>query len=322
MNSVEMYGQSDWAHSIQLIARILSHSNNEQTKPIEQDSDQQHSTWNLVTKYYQARIEITYQSIHDGIDRSTNPSAIVIWWENEEKWNLSSMLEDFKSEQDTCHSRLVIVDLEPEQLEQDDEWYQICFQHGFECYSSSDLAEACMSWQCCPWPTIQRYPTTSSSSSSSRTIHPLNRIISTDHLDDMNINNHSIYDHLPSQSKHTVTNLDPLQAEGKSKNKVEEDLRFEDDFDDFVSAGTNHNSNWEEEEEEDIDTAEVEDMIKTLFGPASSGASEEDPLGDLESLFSKLDQLKLQATSMDHKDRKRLASRVALAVESHLLHSE
>ncbi|KNZ60849.1 uncharacterized protein VP01_1491g3 [Puccinia sorghi] len=303
MNRVEIYGRSCSESAkltqtlIQLASQLASQlaTNHQPNQQLDhQQPNQNEQICKLTTKYYQAELYIKYLPL-EITPPTSSPQAILIQWGTQQKVShihssnlsrkafdhqkqehLSAFLKPFQSSQ--SHSRLVIVHLDPETLEEDQEWHEICFQYGFECHSSSDLAQASMSWQCCPWPNIHPY-------SSSKSINNNNPLL--------------------------IDQSNPQVHPG-------EELKFEDDFDEFVSAETGATTQWDKlEEEEDISAAEVDEMVSTLFGPdgPSDAAA---PLGDLESLLGNLHRLKLQAASLDLSARQRLASRVALAVQSRL----
>jgi len=308
MNRIEIYGQSN-SQLTQTLIQLAT----KQQKPEEQElqTKQQEQVCKLTTKYYEAELHIKYLDI-TAHPETNNPQAIVIQWGTQKKEHLAAILKPFLSSE--AHSRLVIVDLDPESLEEDQEWHEICFQYGFECHSSSDLAEASMSWQCCPWPNIQPY-------SSSKSINKTNPLL----IDQSPSTKPQIDPGLSDDLDGTDTpsprlTRKPSQEPAGTTTHTGEELRFDDDFDDFVSAETSA-TQWdkaeEEEEEEDISAAEVEEMVSTLFGP-DAPSSDAAPLGDLESLLGNLHRLKLQAASLDLPARHRLASRVALAVQSRL----
>ncbi|KAA1102957.1 hypothetical protein PGT21_001256 [Puccinia graminis f. sp. tritici] len=351
LNRVEIYGSCSWDHTIDFITRMihqariqhLNPTNSDpasQPGPIKLDPDQQWSAWKLITKYYEARLEVQYSPIETS--RQSEAQAIVILWESQEKDRLEMVLKSFNSSELTAQSRIVIVDLDPQQLEKHQDWNEICFEHGFECHSSADLDEASMSWQCCPWPSIQRTPQSTSSpklnpllkppptqspspelhSSNPQPPNPNNLVQFPDDFHKAGSKASALSTSL------SVGNLDqPPKLDSASCLNNSEDNRFEDDFSDFVCAGTssttwddqnnNNNNNSDDDDDEQISSLEVEEMVHRLFGhnlPTSSS----DGLGDLGSLVSQLDQLKLEAAGMDDRARKRLASRVAMAVESQL----
>ncbi|OAV91793.1 hypothetical protein PTTG_03732 [Puccinia triticina 1-1 BBBD Race 1] len=344
VNRVEIYGSCDWEATIEFITRMIDQAQRQpskaprgdragQSEAIKLDPNRQLSVWKLVTKYYDALLEIRCFSIETrGTVRPTTAHAIVILCASDDKGRLSFVLKSFKSEEQIAHSRLVIVDLESEQLEEDEEWHAICFEHGFECHSSSDLDEASMSWQCCPWPSIQR----NSQAVFSGSLSPLLELDHTQFVSPVSLLSNpqtGTYDQSRNDfdkdipkgparlTNSEVGSTDPAPCPNNS-----EANKFEDDFSDFVSAGTS-STQWDDQnvdtvndtddDTEQISSLEVEEMVHKLFGqnlPSSSA----DGHGDLESLVSQLDLLKLEAAGMDHRSRKRLASRVAMAVESQL----
>lgn len=315
MNRVEIYGRSCSESAkltqtlIQLASQLASQlaTNHQPNQQLDhQQPNQNEQICKLTTKYYQAELYIKYLPL-EITPPTSSPQAILIQWGTQQKEHLSAFLKPFQSSQ--SHSRLVIVHLDPETLEEDQEWHEICFQYGFECHSSSDLAQASMSWQCCPWPNIHPY-------SSSKSINNNNPLL----IDQSNPQVHPGLSDDLDETDTTSPRLTRQSSQDPPPNatKTGEELKFEDDFDEFVSAETGATTQWDKlEEEEDISAAEVDEMVSTLFGPdgPSDAAA---PLGDLESLLGNLHRLKLQAASLDLSARQRLASRVALAVQSRL----
>ncbi|POW20657.1 hypothetical protein PSHT_03250, partial [Puccinia striiformis] len=311
-NRVEIYGSWAWDEVLGFITRMIDQAHHTQSQPIRLDTHRQLSVWKLVTKYYEALLEIQYYPFETGpatADRSTQAQAIVILWKTGEKNRLLSVLDSLNSnsnEHNTSHSRIVIVDADSE--EELEEWNEICFENGFECHSSSDLSEASMSWQCCPWPSIQRKPQahdpldhTQSSSSTLVNPHPSSP---ENHVGFGNDFAETISGGMNQVTNPDLVNQDQSLIGPDSSGPCATgpvDNGFEDDFSDFDEN--------DEDDEEKISSVEVEEMVRKLFGRG---------LGDLECLISQLDLLKLEAANMDHRSRKRLAAQVAMAVESQL----
>ncbi|KAI7953262.1 hypothetical protein MJO29_008893 [Puccinia striiformis f. sp. tritici] len=318
-NRVDIYGSWAWDEVLGFITRMIDQAHQTQSQPIRLDDHRQLSFWKLVTKYYEALLEVQYypiETVPATTDRSTQAQAIVILWNTGEK--------NYRID---CYSE--------EELE---EWNEICFEYGFECHSSSDLSEASMSWQCCPWPSIHRKPQsaahrahdpldhTQSSSSTLVSPHPSSP---ENHVGFGNDFAETISGGLNQVTSPDLVNQDPSLISPDSSGPCTTgpvDNGFEDDFSDFVSAQTSSTrwdddhtpTNQDENDEEKISSVEVEEMVRKLFGQNDKSPLEAGGLGDLECLISQLDLLKLEAANMDHGSRKRLAAQVAMAVESQL----
>ncbi|KAA1111396.1 hypothetical protein PGTUg99_002287 [Puccinia graminis f. sp. tritici] len=94
LNRVEIYGSCSWDHTIDFITRMihqariqhLNPTNGDpasQPGPIKLDPDRQWSAWKLITKYYEALLEVHYSPIETS--RQSKAQAIVILWESQEK---------------------------------------------------------------------------------------------------------------------------------------------------------------------------------------------------------------------------------------------
>ncbi|KNE92320.1 hypothetical protein PSTG_14278 [Puccinia striiformis f. sp. tritici PST-78] len=347
-NRVDIYGSWAWDEVLGFITRMIDQAHHTQSQPIRLDDHRQLSFWKLVTKYYEALLEVQYypiETVPATTDRSTQAQAIVILWKTGEKNRLLSVLDSLNSnsnEHNTSHSRIVIVDADSE--EELEEWNEICFENGFECHSSSDLSEASMSWQCCPWPSIQRKPQSTTShrahdpldhtqSSSSTLVNP-HPSSPENHVGFGNDFAETISGGMNQVTNPDLVNQDPSLISPDSSGPCTTgpvDNGFEDGFSDFVSAQTSSSTRWDddltlnkhedendEDDEEKISSDEVEEMVRKLFGQNDQSSLEAEGLGDLECLISQLDLLKLEAANMDHRSRKRLAAQVAMAVESQL----
>lgn len=350
-NRVIVYGRSKhWDHPTEFISRMIDHashpmkldqSQSHPSKPIQLNSDRQTSVWKLVTKYYIALLDIHYFShqFPDPSDQVNHAQAIVILWPSESKDSLSSILDRFPSSR--TQSRLVIFDLEPQKLDEDDGWNQICLEHDFECHSSFELREASMSWQCCPWPKIERLspgnslsttqlsPKIAHDQASTSTLllsHPPSDPPTPHHDQDAVRDDLSLSHFIGSKDSHAgVQDFLIKKNRQTGSAHIEEPTGFDDDFSPFVSAETSE-LEWEESgrvddvEDEQLASLEVEEMAHRLFssGRRSDSSPSFEGLGDLESLVHHLEQLKLEAAGMDDRSRKRLAALVAMAVEDQL----